>query len=427
MEYIADIHFHSKYAGACSEQLTLENIDKAVKEKGIGIVGTGDFTHPLWMKDIKEKLEGENGIYGLRGSGTGTKFIISGEVSTIFSNDKSVTSRGMFDRSGSVKKIHHVILSPSIEAAEHLNEELKRFGNLAIDGRPQFNMSASELVELIFKIDKNMFVFPAHAWTPWFGVLGSISGFDSIEEAYEDQAKHIYAIETGLSADPAMIWRVSKLDKYALLSSSDAHSLPKIGREAILMDIDGDITYDKMTSAIKEKRLKMTVEFYPEEGKYHYDGHRNCKVSMPPSESKKFNNICPVCRKKLTLGVMHRVEDLADREEGYVPRNSVPFVNAIPLQEVIAHVLKKSTGSPYVQRAYDKLVGAFGTEFNVLLKGDVERIKEIDRDTGIAIENVRENRVNIVPGYDGVFGIIDIANEIKEKKGQNRQSQISDF
>lgn len=427
MEYIADIHFHSKYAGACSEQLVLENIDKAVKEKGVGIVGTGDFTHPLWMKEIKGKLEGDNGIYRLKGSNTGTRFLITTEVSTIFSNDSSVTSRGVFDRSGSVKKVHHVIMAPSVEAAEQLNKELSRFGNLSLDGRPQLNMSAAELADTVFGVDKDMFLYPAHAWTPWFGVLGSISGFDSVEAAYEDQAKHIYAIETGLSADPAMIWRVSKLDKYALLSSSDAHSLPKIGREAILMDLDGDLTYAKLTNAIKEKRIRMTVEFYPEEGKYHYDGHRNCKVSMPPSESKKFNNICPVCRKRMTLGVMHRVEDLADREEGYRPNGAVPFVNAIPLQEVIAHVLKKTTTSPYVKRAYEKLVGAFGTEFDVLLKGDVERIKDVDRETGIAIEKVRENRVHIVPGYDGVFGIIDIANEIKERKEQNGQSRISDF
>ncbi|MDE1851866.1 MAG: DNA helicase UvrD [Candidatus Micrarchaeota archaeon] len=427
MEYIADIHFHSKYAGACSDQLVLENIDKAVKEKGVGIVGTGDFTHPLWMKEIKEKLEGDNGIYRLKGSDTGTRFLITTEVATIFSKDSSVTSRGVFDRSGNVKKIHHVIMAPNVEAAEQLNKELARFGNLSLDGRPQLNMSAAELADIAFGVDKGMFLYPAHAWTPWFGVLGSISGFDSVEDAYEDQAKHIYAIETGLSADPAMIWRVSKLDRYALLSSSDAHSLPKIGREAVIMDIDGELTYAKMTGAIKEKRLKMTVEFYPEEGKYHYDGHRNCKVSMPPSESNKFNGICPVCRKKLTLGVMHRVEDLADREEGYRPSGAVPFVNAIPLQEVIAHVLKKTTTSPYVLRAYDKLVTAFGSEFNVLLRGDVERIREVDKETGDAIESVRENRVHIIPGYDGVFGIIDIANEIKERKGQNGQSRISDF
>lgn len=427
MEYITDFHLHSKYAGACSDQLLLENIDKAVKEKGIGIIGTGDFTHPLWMKEIKEKLQGDNGIYKLKGSDTGTMFLVSSEVSTIFTKDKSITSRGVFDRSGDVKKIHHIILSPNIEAAEQMNDQLKRFGNLTIDGRPQLDMSAAQLVETAMGVDKNMFVYPAHAWTPWFGVLGSISGFNSIEDAYEDQAKHVHALETGLSADPAMIWRVSSLDKFTLMSGSDAHSLPKIGREAVVMDIDSEISYEKIIGMLKERKIKLNIEFYPEEGKYHFDGHRNCGVSLSPSDAKRYNGRCPKCGKRLTLGVLHRVEDLADRAEGFRPDDSVPFVNAIPLQEIIAHALKKNATSPYVQRSYDKLVGSFGTEFNVLLKAEIAKVKAVDPEVGRALDNVRQNRVRITPGYDGVFGTIDILNEAAPAKTQGNQKTINEF
>jgi uncharacterized protein (TIGR00375 family) len=239
-----------------------------------------------------------------------------------------------------------------------------------------------------------------------------MGGFNSIEEAYGDQAKHIHALETGLSSDPAMNWRVSKLDKYALISAGDAHSLPKLGREATVFEMEEkELSYEAILNAIKEKRIKCTIEFYPEEGKYHFDGHRKCNVDLSPEEAAKYNNICPVCRKKLTLGVLNRVNELADRELGYVLKGAPPFVHAIPLDEVIAFVAKKGVQSVYVREMYDRLIQKFGTEMNVLLKANTENIVEVDKQLANAIENVREERVKIKPGYDGVFGVIDILNE----------------
>ncbi len=428
MEYIAELHTHSKYAGACSEQLTLENMDAAALTKGLNILLTGDFTHPLWFKDIKNRLipSEEMGLYRLKGSKTGTKFIIGGEIATIF-NKSGSGKAGVFDATGNVSKVHHVVLVPNIETAEQINETLGKLGNLAIDGRPQLNMSASDLVETLRKVSKEVFVFPAHVWTPWFGVLGSFSGYDSIKEAYEDQAQHIHALETGLSSDPVMNWRVSELDNYALLSGGDAHSIPKLGREATLFDIaEKNLSYDSIIYAIKNKQIKGTVEFYPEEGKYHYDGHRKCSVSLSPEQARKYNGICPVCRKRLTIGVLHRVEELADREEGFVPDGAAPFVHAIPLIEVIAFVKKKSTGSVYVAKTYNELVKKFGNEMNVLLKSTVDDIKHVDKELGRAIENMREDKVHVVPGYDGVFGIIDIANSVKEARSP-AQRTMSEF
>ncbi len=410
MEYISELHVHSRYAGACSEQLTLENIDAAAKTKGINIIGTGDFTHPEWFKQMKSLLVPKgNGLFSIKDSKTGVSFIISGEVCTIFPKNGKGNS-GMFDRTGNVAKIHHGLLLPDIEAAGQINDILSKKGNLSIDGRPQFNMRASEFVETVMGVSKEIFVFAAHCWTPWFGALGSMGGFNSLEEAYEDQAKHVRALETGLSSDPAMNWRVSKLDRFALISGGDAHSLPKLGREATVLDFEKPPSYLEITDQIKQKKFKCTIEFYPEEGKYHFDGHRKCNVSFSPEESAKYNNICPVCRGKLTLGVVNRVNQLADREPGYALKGSPPFVHAIPLDEVISHVSGKGVQSGYVRSIYDKLVEKFGSEFDVLLKAKTEDIAAIDRGIAAAIENVRADRVKIKPGYDGVFGVIDIAD-----------------
>ncbi len=407
---------HSKYAGACSDRLTIENIDAAARTKGIHVIGTGDFTHPEWLKEIKKNLiQEENGLFKVKNSNTDVAFIASAEVCTIYPKTKGGKA-GMFDRTGNVAKIHHGILAPDIETVEQVNELLAKKGSLTIDGRPQLNMSSSELVETLVGVNKDIFVFAAHAWTPWFGVFGSMGGFDSIEEAYEDQAKHVHAIETGLSSDPAMNWRVSKLDKYALISGGDAHSLPKLGREATVFDFEEkDLSYSSITNAMKEKRVKYTIEFYPEEGKYHFDGHRNCKVSLSPEEAKKYNDRCPVCGKKLTLGVLHRVNELADREMGYVPKGAAPFVHAIPLDEVLSFVSKKGVSSLYVKNTYEKLVNRFGSEFNVLLKADISKIGEVDKPVAAAIANVRQEHVSIKPGYDGVFGVIDISDVTESK------------
>lgn len=414
MDFITEMHMHSKYARACSEQLTLENMSIAAQEKGIQIIATGDFTHPEWFKEIKGKLvEDKPGLYKVRGAGAPTRFLLATEICVAYSKNKSLKGNlAVFDKTGEVKRFHNCVLAPSVEVVEQINAAVAKFGNLTYDGRPTLGMSAAELVELLRSVDKRIEVFPAHAYTPWFGVLGSFSGFDSIEEAYEDQAMHIHALETGLSSDPAMSWRISSLDKYALVSGSDAHSLPKIGREATIFSMDEkDLSYDAITGAIKEKKLKSTIEFYPEEGKYHYDGHRKCNLSLSPEQAEKYHDVCPVCGKRLTLGVLHRVEDLADREPGYVLKGAAPFVHAIPLQEILAFVSKKSATSVYVKSTYAKLIERFGTEMNVLLKADAASLEEVDKGLGRAIENVREEKVRIKPGYDGVFGMIDVLSD----------------
>jgi len=807
MEYVIELHPHSKYATACSEQLTLEGMADACEKKGIQIIGSADFTHPLWFNDMKQKLEEDKkGVYKLKGSKSKTRFLLTSEMSVIFPNEKGGKSLGMFDRTGMTKRFHNCVIAPSLEVVEQINAQMGKFGNLSVDGRPMLTLRASEFIEILHGISKDIFVFPAHCllpneivimnsevkeiqnikkgekvlthtgeshtvqkvlsriycgnvfkiipwyfstgievtpehpffaiktikncngsggickparahirncykhfyknyktswisaenleigdvlvyprlskeqdietisierhiltgnfpsqlridsrfcrlagyylaegysnrrdgigfsfnkdsekeyveevkllikdifkieakkgktdgdvlfysknlmvlfekmfyagleknastkclpnwmlyiskrkqaelfrywwrgdsgytisrllhnqfrliclrlgivpcihidtvsaynrrgehligrrkiranhstyslghlaffedtfgmlkekkfkgfvtktdkkhgwidenfvylpirkistrnykgsvfnlevegdnsfltesaavhncWTPWFGVFGSMSGFDSMEDAYEDQAMHIRALETGLSSDPAMNWRISKLDKYAILSGSDAHSLPKLGREATVLEFDEkDLSYKTIIDSIKEKKIKYTLEFYPEEGKYHFDGHRNCKVSLSPEDSARYNNICPVCRKPLTLGVMNRVNKLADREPGYVPKGAVPFVHAIPLQEVIAFVSKKTVYSMYVKSTYEKLIEKFGTEMNVLLKASIDEIAAVDKDIANAMQNIREDRVSIKPGYDGVFGVIDILNAASEDK-----------
>ncbi|MDE1825834.1 MAG: DNA helicase UvrD [Candidatus Micrarchaeota archaeon] len=408
MEAIADFHIHSRFAMACSKNITLQGLDLGARQKGISVIGTGDFTHPTWLNEIKNELvPAEQGLFKRRNSDSETRFALSAEVCTVF------------ESAGKSKKIHNCILVPTLEAAEEINQSLSKFGDLRSDGRPLLGMSAAQMVETLMGISKDVFVFPAHAWTPWFGVFGAFSGFDSMEEAYEDQVKHIHALETGLSSDPEMNWRISKLDKYALLSNSDPHSIPKIGREANVFDFEeNELSYNSIIKAIKGKdkrHFKMTIEFYPEEGKYHYDGHRGCDVSLSPEESKKYNGRCPVCGKRLTIGVEHRVEELADRPQGYKPKDAIPFVHVVPLIEVLSYVTRKGDKSMHVQGLYTKLIEKFGSEFNVTIKADIDQIKEVDKDLAAAIEKVRSDDVNLIPGYDGVFGTVDILKRIKAK------------
>ncbi len=420
MDCIADLHIHSRYAGACSGQLVLENIDRIAGIKGIKVIGTGDFTHPEWSKELRGKLDDAegSGLYRLRGSATGTRFMLTSEVSLFFGGEAG----------GRVKKVHNLIYAPSLEAVSQINDRLCKYGDLGSDGRPILQLGNSDLVELMHGIDPGIMVMPSHVWTPWFGALGAMSGFDSLEEAYGDQVRRVYALEMGLSSDPPMNWRVSKLDRFALLAGSDAHSLPKIGREAVVFDIGGDkMSFKSIADSIREKRIKMTLKFYPEEGKYHFDGHRACSVSLSPADAMKYGNICPRCRKPLTIGVLHRVEALADRKEGEKPGSARPFVHIIQLQEIIAHASGKGANTAYVGRLYDSLVKAFGTEFDVLLNVDTKRIAETDPEVGKAIENVRSGRVRIVPGYDGVFGEIDISGRMRPAGKQGEQKRISEW
>jgi uncharacterized protein (TIGR00375 family) len=416
MRIIADLHTHSRFAMACSQNITLKGMETTGIEKGINLIGTGDILHGSWLSEISSNLEDKDnsGLFTLKGSNSNVKFILCGEVSTIFTAHDSTT-----------KKIHHCVALPSIESVMALRESLKKYGSLDSDGRPTLMMSAAELVETVFNVDQNAFVFPSHAWTPYFGVLGSLSGFDSIKDAYEDQEKHIFALETGLSSDTLMNWCVSGLDKYTLVSNSDMHSLPKMGREANVFDLeDGTFDYRTITNAIKEKgskQFKGTIEFYPEEGKYHYDGHMKCNFSADPSSGI---SICPVCGRKLIIGVLHRVLDLADRPLGFRPKNAPAFTYAVPLREILAYALKKSTYSVAIEDQYAKLVEHFGTEFKVLMDAGIEEIaQQSGDDMAQAVKNIRENKIKIKPGYAGVFGELDLlgrGSKAEKKVGSQR-------
>ncbi len=417
MEFIADLHLHSKYSRATSKDMDLENLDKWAKIKGIKVLGTGDFTHPLWFQELKEKLEpAEPGLFKLKREREGKiRFLLSTEVSCIFSKE------------GKVRKIHLVILAPSFEIVEKINAQLSWVGNLKVDGRPTLGLDAKELMKIVLDISKECLLIPAHIWTPWFSLFGSRSGFDSIEECFEEYSKYIFAAETGLSSDPPMNWRLSALDRITLISNSDAHSPRKIGREANLFGGE-EISYSEIIKAIKKEtdKLKLisTLEFYPQEGKYHYDGHRNCGVRLSPKETKKYNGICPVCGKPLTIGVLSRVEELADRPEGFKPETAVPFKSLIPLEEIIGEVLGLGKESKEVLSIYNNLIREFGNEFNLLLKVPPEDIgKKSLPEIGEGIKRMREGKVFIEPGYDGVFGKVKLFSR-KERKDLFNQKTL---
>jgi len=402
MKFTADFHIHSKYSRATSPLMDLENLDRWAKIKGITVLGTGDFTHPKWFESIKEKLSpAERGFLKLRGADSETRFILTSEISCIYS------------KGGKVRKVHIVVLAPSIEAVEKINTKLGQIGNLKADGRPILGLDAKELAKIVLNADENCLVIPAHAWTPWFAIFGSKSGFDSIEECFEDYSKYIYAIETGLSSDPAMNWRLSQLDKVALVSNSDAHSLGKIGREANVFD--AELSYNGIAEALKtndKSKFLYTIEFFPEEGKYHYDGHRLCSLSLKPQQSKKYNNICPKCGKPLVIGVLNRVEELADRPEGFLPENAVPFKSLIPLNEIIAESIGVSVLSKEVLKHYNNLIKNLGNEFKILLESTKKEIEEKSLlEIAEGVIRMREGKVSIEPGYDGVYGKIKIFSE----------------
>ena len=403
MKIIADLQIHSRFSRATSNTINLDNLEKYAGLKGLNLLGTGDITHPLWLKELKEELK-EDGS-GILKSDSGFNFVLQGEVSNIYSQN------------GKGRRVHNLILAENFEIAEQIQEALKKKGRIDYDGRPIFGFSCPELVEMMKQIDEKIEIIPAHAWTPWFSLFGSMSGFDSVEECFKDQTKHIHAIETGMSSDPAMNWRLSQLDKFTLVSSSDAHSYwPwRIGREANIFDIE--LTYDNLINAIRNKKgFLYTIETNPEYGKYHIDGHRACNISMEPKESKKYNNICPKCKRPLTIGVLHRVEQLADREQGFKPKNAIPFKSLIPLSEILSFLLNTAVASKQIWQEYYKLINNFGNEFEILLDAKKEDLmKFTDEKIADAIIAVREGKVKIKPGYDGVYGqlIFD------EKSGSN--------
>jgi len=413
MYFIGDFHIHSRYARATSPAISIENLDKWARIKGIKVLGTGDFTHPAWFKELKERLEpAEPGLFKLRGQNSDVRFILTSEVSCIYSKNNKV------------RKVHILIFTPSFELSEKINAQLGWIGNLKADGRPILGLDAKELANIILNTSQDCLVVPAHVWTPWFSVFGSRSGFDLLEECFDEYSKYIYAIETGLSSDPAMNWRLSKLDNIALISNSDSHSLEKIGREANVFDTE--INYFAVMDAIKnkdQKRFLYTIEFFPEEGKYHYDGHRLCQVSFSPDKSKKNNNICPKCGRPLTIGVLNRVEELADRPKNFKPENIIPFKSLIPLQEVIAESILSSVGSKEVNRHYDNLILNLGNEFKVLLQTQREELEKFSLpEIAEGVLRVREGRVSIEPGYDGVYGKIKIFTETETKKNLTQKT-----
>jgi len=417
MQQILDLHIHSKYSRACSPQLTLENIDKACRTKGVDIVATGDFTFPDWFSSIKSELEevGSSGLYKLKSAADDKiKFLLSTEFALIYKDKEKA------------RRIHIMIHAPNIKSVEELNNYLDKKYNIRSDGRPILGMSAPDLVKLCLSIHPHFLIYPAHIWTPWFAVFGSKSGFNSMEECFHNQTEHIYAYETGLSSDPEMNWRLSALDKLTLLSNSDAHSLVNIGREANVMDLD-EITYNEIYKAIKEKdlkKLKYSIEFYPEEGMYHYDGHRECGVRFAPAETKKNKGTCPKCKKPLTVGVMNRVEELADREVDFKPENAVPFKKLVELDKIIAEALNiKSRSAKQVQKEYKYLINMLGSELDILIKADLEKIKNtISPEIIKGIKRVRKGKLVIKPGFDGQYGIIKIFRE--DEKGVNNQQSL---
>jgi len=390
MNVIADLHLHSRYARACSKNITLQNLEKYARLKGLSVLGTGDFQHPKWLPELKENLE-DNGK-GILMTKTGYPFVLQTEISLIYTQD----DKG--------RRIHNVVLAPNFEVADQVVEFLGSKGRLDYDGRPIFKIPCYEFVEQLRGISEDIEVIPAHIWTPWFSIFGSMSGFDSLKEAFKDQTKYIHAIETGLSSDPAMNWRLSQLDDVTLISSSDSHShWPwRIGREATVFDMK-EMSYKELIKAIKENKIVETIEFYPEEGKYHFDGHRTCGVCLSPKESLANKQICPQCKKPLTVGVASRVEALADREEGAKSPNAKPFRNLIPLSEVIAHAIGSPVASKKVWEQYFKLVKALGNELAVLSANYEELAKHVDPKIASTISQV--SKAKWKPGYDGVYGV----------------------
>ncbi|MCX8094926.1 MAG: endonuclease Q family protein [Caldisericia bacterium] len=402
MKIVADLHIHSKYSRATSKDMDISTLSQWAKIKGINLLGTGDSTHPEWEKEIKMYLKEKNdGIYEY----DGTNFIISGEVALIFS------------QGGKTRRVHISFLIKSIEDMEKINKTLSKYSDLGIDGRPILPFSCSEFVKVIKDVAPYTFIYPAHAWTPWFGIFGSETGFDSLEEAFQNELDNIYAIETGLSSDPPMNHLISKLDNIALLSNSDAHSPSNIGREGNVFDCE--LKYDEIIDAIKKRdktRFLFTIEFFPEEGKYHYDGHRNCGVSLSPEESIKIKNICPVCKKPLTLGVLHRVYELKDREN-FNENNFIPFKNLIPLIEIISQAHQKNKNTKFVEDEYMKIVQKFGNEMNVLLFLPLNELSgRIDDKIFKLIKNMREGKVKKKPGFDGEYGVIEVIEDFETEK-----------
>ncbi|MCF8884381.1 MAG: endonuclease Q family protein [Nitrososphaerota archaeon] len=426
MKLIADLHIHSKYSAATSTRMDIPDLVYFAEMKGLSILGTGDALHPVWRSELKKQLNYvDDGLY-TDGKHENIYFITQTEVATIHTLNKKA------------RRIHHVILMPSLEVAEQLSDILKKYGDVESDGRPILNITPAELVEHAIEVDEMCIVFPAHAWTPWWSMLGAFSGVDRIEECYEDMVKYVYAIETGLSSDPPMNWRVSWIDNYTLLSFSDSHSpYPyRLGREAVVFNLKKP-SYREIHEAVKNRdpeKIVMTVEVPPEYGKYHWSGHRNCNFGpIPPEEARRLNYKCPVCGRKLTKGVEDRVEELADRPRNYKPAGSIGYIHLIPLQELIALSMgidvenESKLNSTKVWREYEKLLNIYGSEFKILLEvPEDELIRTCGENISRIISLMRRDAIKIIPGYDGVYGKL-ILEEKEEKEHSRKIKSLEDY
>ena len=492
MKFVADLHLHSKYSRAVSQDMTLENIAKYAQLKGIKVVATGDFTHPFWFDQLKTELvDAGNGLYRLKTNDQRLSqkaraldvspsvldekkvyFLLSCEISSIYS------------QGGKGRRIHNLFFFPSLASVSKFNKKLvDKKANLRSDGRPIVGISSRDLAQIALLCDEKVLIIPAHIWTPWFSLYGSFSGFDSVEECFGDMAKYIYGIETGLSSDPAMNWQIADLENRAILSFSDSHSLLKMGREATVFEADG-ISYEAIYGAIKtpamqvrgpvasfppasarssqktavdqkdqvelravgspssratrnDAKIAFTIEFHPEEGKYHYTGHRDCNFSQSPEETVKDGDICAVCGRKLTIGVMHRVEQLKSQNSKVRTevRNGVrwvypdgngrpPYVSLVPLSEILSEALESGVTSKKVLDQYLVLVSTFASEFNVLLKADIEQIASVSSSKiAQGIEKVRTGDIVVGPGYDGKFGVVKIWNQESSNQAEKKEAE----
>jgi uncharacterized protein (TIGR00375 family) len=408
MKFIADFHIHSKYSMATSTLLVPEMLDLWGKKKGITIIGTGDAVHPVWLSELIKKLTpAEDGLFSLKkkyshpqtrllNSGIEVRFVLTSEISNIYKKD------------GRVRKVHNIIVAPSFCAIQKIAKQLGKIGNIISDGRPILGLDSRDLLEIVLEADSEAFVIPAHIWTPWFSVLGSKSGFDSIEECYRDLSKHIFAVETGLSSDPPMNWQCAFLDKYSLVSNSDAHSPQNLGREANIFNTE--ISYKSIVKALKREDNGFigTIEFFPQEGKYHFDGHRKCGIRWEPWETRKNNGVCTVCGKTVTVGVSNRVDKLAKRFSEMDQTLRREYFSLTSLKNILSQIFNVGAESKKVSVVYEQILEHAGTEFAVLLDKPIDELQSIDVLLAESVERLRNRNVTMVAGYDGVFGSVKV-------------------
>ena len=428
MSFVADLHIHSRYSRAVSRDMVPESLYRWAQLKGITVVGTGDFTHPAWFTELQEKLEpAEPGLYRLKpelaapvdaeipaACRAEVRFMLTTEISSIYKRHERT------------RKVHNLIFAPSFSAVANMTDKLARIGNLHSDGRPILGLDSEELLRIMIERAPEALFVPAHAWTPHFSVFGANSGFDSLEECFGDLSPHIRVIETGLSSDPPMNWRLSQLDGITLISNSDAHSPSKLGREANVLN--GDLSFDGVKAAFTSgdpALFQGTIEFFPEEGKYHFDGHRNCRVRLSPEEARAHDDACPECGKPVTRGVMHRVEILADQPAGHRARRALPYRSVVPLVELIAEVRGAGVNTKGVTEAYHQLLAGLGNEFEILMNVPIAAIEENAGGLlALAIQRMREGNVTIAPGYDGEYGTVRL---LSQEDRQSHASQTSLF